>query len=195
MNETETSNGGASTIKIAFGENSLQHAATRPDRGVEQACRFLDELLQLKASVGDGLNDQEFTRLAFATLPDPAAEFSFISFSNSFVTFAVPPQRTEAWCATHRWIAEEKEELARQIGAEFGLMVCEPPDQLSYIISPRDAHHHLEFASLTETMAVAHPKYLKLRLFSQTTKCSSRAREGLPPVIPFFRGLARLYAG
>jgi hypothetical protein len=154
----------------------------------------LDQLLQLKSSVGDGLNDHEFTRLALATLPAALTGFSFLCFSDLFVTLAVPPQNLEKWCAPPRWIAEGKEELARKIAEDFHLMVCEPPDQLSYIIAPRDAHHHLEFVTLSETVAVAHPLYIKLRLFSQTTKCFNRSREVLPPIVPLFREIAQLYA-
>jgi hypothetical protein len=137
---------------------------------------LLDTIGAIRASIGDGLNDDELTRLMRqATLLNEAG-FSFLSFSHGFVTLTVPHQDLANWYPDKGWIVPEKERIARAIAEKYGLSLCEPPNDTS---SPRflqlespPAHHHLELVNRRETIIVAHPNYLKVRLLG--TRSGSR---------------------
>ena len=81
----------------------------------------------------------------------------------------VPAQDLAKWYPETGWIAAGKERIARTLAAKYELSLCEPPDESSGFLFPRgDArnnHHHLEWTNPVETVLVAHPRYLKVRLF------------------------------
>ena len=52
---------------------------------------MLERILAIRSSVGDGLSDDELTRLLRTTLLGEAG-FGFLSFSNGLVTLTVPEQ-------------------------------------------------------------------------------------------------------
>ena len=72
------------------------------------------------------------------------------------------------------WIAPEKEATAKAIAEKCGLSLYEPPDEIFVFRSPESdsskVHHHLEMGSGSETIVIAHPRYLKIRLFEIETK-------------------------
>ena len=135
-----------------------------------QEQRLLESIKAIRTSIGDGLNDDEFTRfLQKASLPNEAG-FGFLSYCTGFVALSVPPQETAKWYREKGWIATEKAQLARTIADKYGLSLYEPPD---CVAGPRGTHgdtsphgcHHLEMSFNRETIIVIHPHYLKIRLF------------------------------
>jgi hypothetical protein len=126
---------------------------------------LLDRITAIQESVGDGLNDDELTRLLERTaLPDEAG-FAFLSFSDRFATLSVPPQDLANWYPERGWIVAEKESIARAIAAKYELVLCEPPDAPHACFDAPNPHHHLELGNRRETIVVIHPQYLKVRLF------------------------------
>jgi hypothetical protein len=134
---------------------------------------LLDTIQAIRASVGDGLNDDELTRLLqrLTTLPTEAG-FSFLSFSDDFMTLSVPPQDLASWYPDKGWIAPEKEGLARAIAKKFELSLYEPVDVAAtgWLAQAESTaiHHHLEFCNHWQTVIVAHPRYLKVRQFGES---------------------------
>jgi hypothetical protein len=64
------------------------------------------------------------------------------------------------------WISPSKEAIARSIAQDYGLSLSEPPDQkFSFSPAESDGHHHFEMSHELETVVIAHPRYLKIRLF------------------------------
>ncbi|HXI52010.1 MAG TPA: hypothetical protein VNH84_10910 [Candidatus Saccharimonadales bacterium] len=134
--------------------------------------RLLDGIRAIRASVGDALNDDEFTRL-LEHAPLPTEEgFAFLSYSDRFVMLSVPQQDLQKWYPGEVWIAAEKEKIARAIAEKYELSLCEPPDLAPScrfpIPSSTHFHHHLELSNRRETIIVAHPHYLKIRLYGGT---------------------------
>lgn len=133
---------------------------------------LLDAIRTIKASVGDGLNDFELTRLLQQTAVPTEAGFMFLTYCDRYVTLGVPRQDLVKWYPEKGWIVVEKEEMARTIAIKYGLSLCEPPDTdisqpASQSVAPKH-HHHLELSLDREAVIVAHPKYLKVRLFNAT---------------------------
>jgi len=134
---------------------------------------LLDAIRTIRASVGDGLNDNELTRfLRDSALPTEAG-FAFLSLADGFVTLTVPPQDLTSWYPEKGWIVPEKERIARAIAEKYQLSLHEPPDVDSSYVYPRpdsaNPHHHLELGNRAETAILAHPHYLKVRLFGATS--------------------------
>jgi hypothetical protein len=153
------SESGNSIVACSAGATSLQYRT-----------HLLHTIRAARASVGEGLNDDEFTRLLLleAVLPTEAG-FTFLSLSRGVVTLSVPQQDLAKWYPDQGWVAPEKESIAKAIAEKYGLSLCEPPDQASSFRFPdleqAGVHHHLELATRRETVVIAHPKYLKVRLF------------------------------
>lgn len=140
---------------------------SKPDKHLLDAIRAIREI------VGDGLNDIELTRfLRNAALPTEAG-FAFLSFSERFVTLSVPQQDLADWYPEKGWIAPEKERIVRAIAEKYELSFSEPPDQtFGLLCSPADSptlRHHLELTNRWETVIVAHPSYLKVRMLGSTS--------------------------
>jgi len=145
----------------------------RADVSFRPSPHLLDAIRTIRASVGDGLNDNELTRfLRDSALPTEAG-FAFLSFADGFVTLTVPPQDLTSWYPEKGWIVPEKERIARAIAEKYQLSLHEPPDVDSSYVYPRpdsaNPHHHLELGNREETAILAHPHYLKVRLFGATS--------------------------
>ena len=130
-----------------------------------QSTDLLEVIKDIKASVGDGLNDDEFTRLLQQSALPTEAGFGFLSYSDRYVTFSVPPQGPAKWYPEKGWIMAKKEKAAREIAQKYGLTLCEPPDAIFNCYDFAVAHHHLELNSQRENIVVIHPRYLKIRLY------------------------------
>jgi hypothetical protein len=161
--------------------------------------RLLDTIRAIRASVGDGLNDDELTRLLRQTVLPSEAGLVFLSFSGGLVTLAVPEQDPENWYSEKGWIAADKERIARAIAAKYGLSLCIPPDQSSRFLTPRSdsptTRHHLELSNRWETVVVAHPSYLKVRMFGapSSSRYLSDAKEPLLLGPELLQDLSALY--
>lgn len=135
--------------------------------------QLLDRVRAVRASVGDSLNDVEFTQLVKQLGLPLEAGFEFLNFSAGFILLAVPQQDLARWYPETGWIVAEKEQIARHIADKHELSFCEPPDETPSCLfpgaEPPDLHHHLELSNRWETVVVAHPYYLKVRLFGATS--------------------------
>jgi len=146
---------------------------------------LLDWIRDVRAQVGEGLDDFELTCL-LRSMPRPSeAGFHFLAFFQGVATLAVPPQNPASWYPDQGWVAPAKEKVALAIAAKYGLSVSEPPDEGSSHVRPPDgsaaAHHHLAFTNDMETVIVAHPRYLKVRLFGAAAN-SRHNRVGRAPI-------------
>ena len=130
---------------------------------------LLDAIRATRESIGEGLNDDEFTRLLrLAALPTEAG-FAFLCFCSGIVTLSVPRQDLAAWHPEKGWITPEKARIGKMIADKYGLSLGEPPDQSSSFRFPSSGaannHHHLELRNRRDAIVVAHPNYLKVRRF------------------------------
>jgi len=135
---------------------------------------LLDVIRAARESVGEGLNDDELTRLLLLDTQLPTeAGFTFLSFSGGVVTLSVPQQDVAKWYPEKGWVAPEKERVARAIAEKYELSLGEPPDLVSSFRFPNSeqvtVHHHLELATRRETVVIAHPRYLKVRIYRDAT--------------------------
>jgi hypothetical protein len=121
-------------------------------------------------AVGDGLTDEELTRLFLQEVFPSEDGFTFVCLRKGWATFRVPPQNFMRWYPETGWISPAKEAIAGSIAQDYGLSLSEPPDE-KCPISPVDSEgrHHLEMSHETETVLIAHPRYLKIRLFDSET--------------------------
>lgn len=130
---------------------------------------LLDAIRATRESVGDGLNDDELTRLLRQTALPTEAGFAFLSFCSGIVTLSVPHQDLANWYPEQGWVVPEKEKIARAIAGKYGLLLGEPPDEPSSCRFPcsdaANTHHHLELRNRWDAIIVAHPNYLKVRMF------------------------------
>lgn len=152
---------------------------------------LVERIISFRSTVGDGLNDEELTRLLLEEILPSDQGFTFVCFSEGWATFSIPPQDPEEWYPEQGWIAPEKEAVARAIAERSGLSLCEPPDESSTFRSPDSepsrVHHHLELVEGSETIVIAHLRYLKIRLFG------FEARTPLPLRRDLLEQLAALY--
>jgi hypothetical protein len=152
-------------------QNPMNAPASSPLPVAGGTPHLIDAIDSAIQSLGDGLNDDELTRLLRQAGLPAEAGFTFLSFSDRNIAFAVPPQALAAWYPPDGWIAPEKEKLGAALAEKYGLALGEPPDRTSEFRLPVTAgcaHHHLEFTKRHETVIVAHPRYLKVRLFGST---------------------------
>jgi hypothetical protein len=143
--------------------------------------RLLDSIRAVQNRVGDGLNDDELTRLIQKETLPAESGFAFLSYSERFATLSVPGQNLAAWYPGPDWIAPKKEKLARSIAQKYGLSICEPPDAKYLMTDAVNRHHHLELGDAWETVIMIHPEYLKVRLSGATT-VSASAEGALRPL-------------
>ena len=96
--------------------------------------------------------------------------FAFLSYSDRLVTLTVPKQQPTDWYPKKGWLLAAKEKIARAIADKYALSVCEPPDMLYPGIDMPNPHHHVELSNGREAVIIAHPDYLKIRLFVATSR-------------------------
>ena len=143
-----------------------------PKRSAKPGPHLLDAIQAIRASVGDGLNDDELTRLLQRTALPTEAGFAFLSFSDDFMTLSVPQQELANWYPDKGWIVAGKERIARALAKKYGLSLYEPVDVASsdWLAQAESGviHHHLEFCDRWQTVIVVHPQYLKVRQFGES---------------------------
>ena len=122
------------------------------------------QVMRLRACIGDGLNDFEFTEFAKTKLAADKSGFQVLAFIDGSLTFVVPPQDLTKWYGEKCAVAPKQEVRAREIAQRHQLTLCEPPDKLVYGAPGPGVHRHFDFANRWRTVAVAHPLYLKLRV-------------------------------
>jgi hypothetical protein len=173
--------------------NTRRIAESKPNR------HLLDTIGAIRASVGEGLNDDELTRLLLQSVLLTEAGFAFLSLSAGFVTLSVPEQDLANWYPKKGWITSEKEGIAKAIAVKYELLLGEPPDETSSFLFPGsespNVHHHLELRNHWETIVVAHPHYLKIRLFGATSgsRYVADAKAPLPLSPDLLQDLSALY--
>ena len=130
---------------------------------------LLDTLKWLCARFGDSVNDDELTQLLRKTALPTEAGFAFLRFSNGCVTLTVPPQNLADWCAENGSFTPLKRWVAGLIAEKHGLSVQETIQDASKPVFPTTEgphiHNHLELSDPSETLLVAHPRFLKVRMF------------------------------
>jgi hypothetical protein len=150
------------------------------------APKLLRRIVSLRTIVGDGLNDEELTCLLRQEALLAEDGFTFVSLSEGCATFSVPPQEPAKWYRDNGLITPEKEAIARVIAEKCGLSLYEPPNESLPSRSPEFGatrmSHHLELTDDSETIAIAHPHYLKIRLFASAEKRSSLLRGDIRPL-------------
>lgn len=152
----------------------------------ESGTHLLDTVRATRQRIGDGLNDDELTSLLRQNgLPNEAG-FGFLNLSGGVVTLSVPEQDLANWYPEKGWILPEKEKIASAIAQKYDLLFGEPPDEASSFRFPgsdeTNIHHHLELRNSREAIIVAHPEYLKVRIFG--TKADGRyGRDAKVPLL------------
>lgn len=166
-----------------------EETAKRPAAHSPPAIDLIETLKSVRATAGDGLSDEEFTFFAREKHLPGEAGFHFLCFHKGCATFSVPPQDCAAWHPENRWISPEKEKIAAGLAKKYSLMLSEPPDAALKILIPVGVtiHHHLELSNRKETIIVAHPEFLKIRLFSSDKNLV------FPPMPGLLKDLAGLY--
>ena len=97
---------------------------------------LLDMIKAIRASVGDGLNDDELTHLLRQATLLSEAGFGFLSISNGVVTLSVPHQDLESWHSEQGWMPPEKERIAKAIAEKHRLSLSEPLITSSSFLAP-----------------------------------------------------------
>jgi hypothetical protein len=147
------------------------------------APKLLWRIVCLRTIVGDGLNDEELTGLLRQEALLPEDGFTFVSLSEGCATFNVPPQEPAKWYRENGLITPEKETIAEVVAEKCGLSLYEPPDESLPSQSPEFGSsrmfHHLALTDDSETIVVAHPHYLKIRLFGFVDKRPLRLRRNI----------------
>lgn len=149
---------------------SVNHQMTITDS--QRSSHLLDTIAAMRVSVGDGLDDEEFTLLLRENNLLNEAGFAFLCFSKGLVTLTVPEQDLTSWYLAEGWITPEKKRIAAMLAEKYELSLYEPVDTSMSFWHPDNgpavAHHHLELCRAGLTVVVAHPYYLKLRLFGNS---------------------------
>jgi hypothetical protein len=149
------------------GQRGQSAAATNEDSRRNE--HLLDRIRAIRAEVATEIKDEEFTQLLEKSHLSAEAGFTFVSYGDRFVMLSVPEQDTVNWYPEKGWIVPAKVEIGRAIAAKYGLSLYEPPDvEYSPYFRP-ELLHHLELSSRKETIVIAHPQYLKIRLIAEAT--------------------------
>src|SRR5687768_6809436 len=79
---------------------------------------LVTKIMRLRAGIGDGLNDFEFTEFLKSRLVESENGFQALCFSEGCVTFSVPAQKPADWYAANCRIGQVKEIIARDIATQ-----------------------------------------------------------------------------
>ena len=139
----------------------------------QRSSHLLDTIAAMRVSVRDGLDDEEFTLLLRENSLLNEAGFAFLCFSKGLVTLTVPEQDLTSWYSEEGWITPEKKRIAAMLAEKYELSLYEPVDTTVSFWLPESGsavthHHHLELLRSGLTVVVAHPHYLKVRLFGNS---------------------------
>lgn len=139
--------------------NTNRHGILNDIIHTRGASHMLKKILAIRASVGEGLSDNDLSCLLRESTLLNEAGFGFLSFFDGMVTFTVPEQDLATWYPKEAWSAPEKEQVARALAKKHMLFLYEPPDHLSPPCRPEyhdRVKHHFELANPQETVVVAH---------------------------------------
>ena len=103
--------------------------------------------------------------------------FRFLRLSGGFVVFATQPQDRSKWYRQKGWPCAEKEAAARAIAQKYALEISEPPDVK--ILPGSEPRHHCEFHRAGQTLIVAHPRYMEIRIPEQPVIAEETVLEDL----------------
>jgi len=158
----------------------------------KQTPSLLETIRRIRARARDALGEDELTFfLQRWDLPEEEG-FAFLCFRDGCVTLAVPTQyqtsRITKACEfasgsvifsapaqdkTSRhprseWITPAREKIAAELARKHGLFVCEPPDAPPAFVPSGawETHHHLRLSNRKETIVIAYPEFLKIRLYA-----------------------------
>jgi hypothetical protein len=149
--------------------------ATSPNENPKPTPHLLDAIKAIRASVGDGLNEDELTRLLRQATLLSEAGFGFLSLSGGVVTLSVPHQELKSWHSDHAWLPQDKVKIARAIAHKHQLSLSEPPNTSPSFLfpssEPASPHHYFVLSNRWEPIVIAHPHYLKVRLFGTAPGC------------------------
>lgn len=129
---------------------------------------LLETVTKIRAEIGDALDNEEFTVFIASKKLPAECGFRFMCFHDDWVTLHVPPQNETQWHdEAGRWIPPAQEQLAKTIAKKHKLMLFEPPDDSTLFAMGSDTrHHHIRFSDHRDTVIIAHPELLKIRLYS-----------------------------
>jgi hypothetical protein len=87
------------------------------------------------------------------------------------VVLPVPAQNKTSGHPRSAWITPAKERIATAIARKHGLFVCEPPDSPPAFFPSEawETHRHLRLSNRKETIVIAYPEFLKIRLYATGT--------------------------
>lgn len=160
---------------------------------------ILDTVRTLRLTTRSELSDVELTHLLRSRGTLSEEGFAFACFSEGCVTLNVPPQDPNTWCAASGRIAPDKETVARKLAEHCGLSLSEPPDAVATwgcIGAAATAHHHhLVLFNRWDTVVVAHPCYVKIRLFGRAAgaRCGPAGQAPLELPADLLHEIAALY--
>jgi hypothetical protein len=103
--------------------------------------------------------------------------FRFLRLSDGFAVFATPSQDRSKWYRQKGWPCPEKEAAAASIARKYGLEISEPPDVK--ILPGSEPRHHCEFHRAGQTLIVAHPRYMEIRIPEQPVVAEETLLEDL----------------
>jgi hypothetical protein len=130
--------------------------------------RLLDQIRSFRHEIGDGLNDDEITRLIRRASLDEDSEFEFLSYSSGFVTLCSREKCIGRRISNEMWVSPKRMECAVNIAAKYGLEVYEPlnvDNTFTVFGGSQTRQRHFEFAFRQETIAIAHSVYIKVLLY------------------------------
>ena len=165
MNSVKQVNVPLSEPDEAHGRAGSAGAAELPP---QQTQSLLETIRRIRARAGDALADDELTFfLQRWDLPEEEG-FTFLCFHDGCVTLAVPAQDQSTRHPRSTWITPARERIAAELARKHGLFVCEPPDAPPAFVasSAWETNHHLRLSNRKETIVIAYPEFLKIRLYA-----------------------------
>ena len=88
---------------------------------------LLETIRATRESIGDGLDDNELTRLLQKIPLAPEAGFAFLSFSEGMVMLTVPPQDLANWYPDSGWILRGRRKLPGRSRKNMGFRYANRP--------------------------------------------------------------------
>ncbi len=122
---------------------------------------ILARIRELNRELGEGINEDIVSDLIQWEGASCEHGFAFLRISEGFAVFSVPSQNHANWYGKVGRLAVERKEIARKIAKKYHLHLYEPPAGGGYI---RECHHHFELMHEDQTLIVAHPRYVKIRI-------------------------------
>jgi len=168
MNSAKQVNAPLSGPDTAQGRAGSPGAVELPHQPTQS---LLETIRRIRARAGDALADDELTFfLQRWDLPEEEG-FTFLCFRDGCITLAVPAPDKSSRHPRSAWITPAKERIAADLARKHGLFVCEPPDAPPAFVPSGawETHHHLRLSNRKETIVIAYPEFLKVRLYATGT--------------------------